>query len=388
MRFDIHTLAIAMGLATAFCAAARILLWRLHPAMPGLAYWAWASILGAVALILIPTRGLIPEMLSLTQILMEAGFVLTWNGFRRFVGWPRLSRPVLGAVAMGVLVPIAISHVEGSPVVQQAAFALLVFLISALIARALLRATASSLVTMRATGWIYVVNALFFVVRAVAVVQDALAIGPSRMEETFALALLWWLGMTIGVTLGMVLMTSERLQKDLDRQANHDPLTGALNRRAFTFMAERNVAQARRHAQPVSVLMMDLDHFKQINDTLGHAGGDAMLRLFVVVAAKVLRIEDLFCRFGGEEFVALLSGTSAVRASIVAERLRVAFAAEAMTSLGSTRSLPLAVTVSVGIAELQRDEDLEAVLRRADTALYRAKTAGRNRSELADIHRP
>lgn len=167
------------------------------------------------------------------------------------------------------------------------------------------------------------------------------------------------------------MIANDRLQEELNHHATHDPLTGALNRRAFALLAEKQVAQAARTGRPLAVLMMDLDHFKRINDTLGHSGGDATLCRFVAVAGDVLRAEDVLCRFGGEEFVALLPHAEAAQAVAAAERLRLAF-----TATGAT--------VSIGVASLRPGEDLEDLLRRADAALYDAKRAGRDRTHLSE----
>lgn len=167
------------------------------------------------------------------------------------------------------------------------------------------------------------------------------------------------------------MIANDRLQEELNHHATHDPLTGALNRRAFALLAEKQVAQAARTGRPLAVLMMDLDHFKRINDTLGHSGGDATLCRFVAVAGDVLRAEDVLCRFGGDEFVALLPHAEAAQAVAAAERLRLAF-----TATGAT--------VSIGVASLRPGEDLEDLLRRADAALYDAKRAGRDRTHLSE----
>lgn len=385
MQLDIHTLLIAVALATAFSAAARVLLYRLHPTVPGLARWAWAGMLGAAGLATMAMAGALPNMLSLSlaQLLIAAGMVTTWDGYRRFVGRPGLSIAVLTTLGLGALFVTGLLQVSQSLAMRSFANAALVGLVSGLIARELLRAAAPRHLAMRATGWLYVINAAYFIVRALIVTQET-AVAPEslRFGEAAAITLLWWLCVTIAVTLGMVLMTGERLQESLDRQASRDPLTGALNRRAFSQLAQREVARARRNGQPLSVLMMDLDHFKHINDRLGHSGGDAVLCLFVAVAGKVLRAEDAFCRFGGEEFLAMLPGSSASLAVAAAERLRLAYAQEA-SEASQSESLPFAITVSIGVGELQAGEEIESAIRRADAALYQAKAAGRNRSELA-----
>ena len=237
---------------------------------------------------------------------------------------------------------------------------------------------------IRATGWTFAANAGFFLVRATAAGQSSGTFSNWNPDGFAALPLLWWLCMIIATTLGMVLMTGERLQANLDRQASSDPLTGALNRRAFSILAEKEMARAQRHGRSLSLLMMDLDHFKQINDRLGHGDGDAILCRFVAIATRVLRGEDVLCRFGGEEFVALLPATSGAQALVAAERLRLAFAREGSGVITAAPPLPFAITVSIGVSELKQGEDIKNALRRADIALYRAKAMGRNQCAAAD----
>ncbi|MDX9768364.1 MAG: GGDEF domain-containing protein, partial [Ectothiorhodospiraceae bacterium] len=121
---------------------------------------------------------------------------------------------------------------------------------------------------------------------------------------------------------------------------------------------------------------------KQINDRLGHAVGDDILCRFVAVVERMLRVEDVLCRFGGEEFVALLPGTSAAQALAAGERLRIAYVDESAATQ-TAKQLPFAISVSIGIGELREDEDIDGLIRRADAALYEAKVRGRNRCELA-----
>ena len=383
MQLDIRTLLVAVALATALCAAARILLCRMHPGLPGLGQWAWGSVAGAVSLGLIAARGAIPEILSLSvaQLLVIVGFVLAWDGFRRFLVRPALAPPVLVGIMLAVVGLTAISQFDGTLSLRSILNSGAIAAISTMIARELLVPDFTGQVARRTIGWIYGANAVFFLGRGLVAFHGVVEINGLASGNAAALSLLWWLCMSISVTLCMALMTGGRLQDDLNQQASRDPLTGALNRRAFALVAEKELARARRGGRSLALLMMDLDHFKQINDHLGHAGGDAMLCLFVRLAGGVLRGEDVFCRFGGEEFVALLPDSSEEQALAVAERLRFAFAEAAAEDVGD--DLPFALTVSVGISALQADEDLEGMIRRADLALYRAKAEGRNRSEMA-----
>lgn len=388
MPFDMRTLLVAVALASAFCAGARLLLWRMHPTIPGLGRWALAGGLAVLALVLILSYGIAPwqPSLSLAQLSVVIGLVLAWDGFRRFIGHPPLSLLTLAVLAAIVLAWVVAAHILHSLQIRALGNAILMTVLSALIARELLAAPKPVPPAMRATGWIYAANAAVFLIRSVAVHQGAHAVDPLNPSGVAAFILLWWLCMTIAVTLGMVLMTAERLQADLDSQANRDPLTGALNRRAFSLIAEKEMARSRRYSKPLSVLIMDLDNFKQINDCYGHDAGDALLCRFVAIAGQILRGEDVFCRFGGEEFVALLPNASAEQALVAAERLRNAFAEESATET-SDAGRHFTITVSIGIAKLAADEDIESLLRRADTALYRAKDMGRNRCELAEDSR-
>jgi len=162
------------------------------------------------------------------------------------------------------------------------------------------------------------------------------------------------------------------LMYDSALQAAHrDPLTGLSNRAALDAALHRDVELAHRHKTPFSVIVLDVDHFKSINDTHGHAVGDAAIRAIADCAARSLRSTDMIFRYGGEEFVVLLSNTDLTGALQVAERLR--------REVENSRALPLAMTASLGVASLRNQEPGTELLRRADQALYEAKRNGRNR---------
>ncbi len=385
MQLDIRTLLVAVALATAFCAGARIVLWRTHADMPGLAQWAGAGVAAAVAIMLIVVGGVHsdPLALSMAQVMIAGGFMLAWSGFRRFLGRRPLSVAMLATVAVAVLGTIVAAQLWQALMIRSIGNALVIAVVSALIARDLLTAVRPGQIAMLSTGWFYALNALFFLLRGLAAARGVETADTFNPDGLAALPALWWLCMSVATTLGMVLMTGERLQAHLDRQANRDPLTGALNRRAFALEVRKEIGRARRHSQSLSLLMMDLDHFKQINDQLGHACGDAVLCSFVASAERILRSEDLFFRFGGEEFVAILPSTRAEQALVAADRLRAAFVSDAAAQLDSGRRLPFPITVSIGVGELHAQEEIDGLLRRTDMALYRAKTGGRNRCELA-----
>lgn len=167
-----------------------------------------------------------------------------------------------------------------------------------------------------------------------------------------------------------------RLERKLTRLASTDALTELSNRRRYVERTLEELQQAQRTRRPVSVLILDIDFFKRINDQHGHAAGDRALRGVSTVLRRELRNTDLLARYGGEEFAVTLPETDAEGALGIAERLRTAI--EAWTRRGA-----VAVTVTVGVATAAPGESLDSVLSRADQALYAGKEAGRNRVELA-----
>ncbi|MCH2340519.1 diguanylate cyclase [Pseudomonas sp. NPDC047963] len=170
-------------------------------------------------------------------------------------------------------------------------------------------------------------------------------------------------------------LTEERDTLELQRLATSDALTGAKSRGYFMTAFDAERSNARRYQQSLSLLLIDLDHFKRINDHFGHPAGDATLCNVVTLCQETLRTGDIFARMGGEEFAALLPRANEADAMEVAERLRSAIAEMAVWSDG----VEVKVTISIGVGQLEKDDDFDALYNRVDTALYAAKTAGRNR---------
>lgn len=173
-----------------------------------------------------------------------------------------------------------------------------------------------------------------------------------------------------------------RAEQELKRQVSTDSLTGLLSRRAFLGRARQAYARADSAGQAVSLLIMDLDHFKAVNDNHGHPVGDQALKAFARVCRLSLRGDDLIGRMGGEEFAVLLDGVNPDQAGQVAEKLRQ----EVESAEVELKGVPLRLTVSIGMAMSGSGEsDFAELLKRADQALYRAKRAGRNRVEMAKV---
>jgi diguanylate cyclase (GGDEF)-like protein/PAS domain S-box-containing protein len=168
----------------------------------------------------------------------------------------------------------------------------------------------------------------------------------------------------------------KKVQAQLERMARSDALTELSNRRDFYDKAAHEIARSRRSELPFCVLMLDVDHFKKVNDQHGHAGGDDVLRRLARLLVAQLRAVDMPARLGGEEFAVLMPGTPLPEAAHAAERLRSALQATPVTLRDGQR---IHVTVSIGLTQWRTDDsDIDTTLKRADAALYRAKASGRN----------
>jgi len=172
----------------------------------------------------------------------------------------------------------------------------------------------------------------------------------------------------------------ETQAETLSKLAAFDELTGVYNRRSLFNALESEISRSARYSYPLSVMMLDLDHFKKVNDDYGHAAGDAVLRRFAELVGDTLRKIDVLCRYGGEEFCAILPETSVNSAIKVAERVRVAVESDTI----SLDQVELRITVSIGITSVTplRGAEPDHLLSEADKALYEAKSNGRNRVEV------
>jgi diguanylate cyclase (GGDEF)-like protein len=175
---------------------------------------------------------------------------------------------------------------------------------------------------------------------------------------------------------------TRRQREEMRQLANTDTLTGISNRRHLVDIADREFGRARRYSHPLSVLMLDIDKFKTINDRWGHPTGDRVIQALAQLTTSVIRGQDLCGRLGGDEFALLLPETDSAGAQLIAERLRTR--AEASGTVRAEDGTVVSFTVSIGIASLSpEDASFDALLQRADKELYQAKQGGRNRSVLA-----
>ena len=187
--------------------------------------------------------------------------------------------------------------------------------------------------------------------------------------------------MVVAVALAFLLVSAAKEQLEMQHReaALLDPLTGVANRRGFDAVVAQMLARARRDKSSAALLLLDLDHFKAVNDTWGHQVGDHVLQAVARAIEQGLRRGDVVARLGGEEFAIALAGCGADQAALLGEGVRRAVAALDIRRGDASVGL----TVSVGVAALRSADTLDTLFARADAALYRAKRAGRNRVELA-----
>lgn len=349
---------------------------RSYPAsIRGLDHWAAGPLIAFVSTVLFGLRGVLPEWLSVgaANALLFVAVGLLLAGSMRFFGQalPRWFLPALlllaAAVAGGLLA------YQGRYVERVLFMCLLLGAVNVWHAALLWRQQPKNF-AIRFTLAVLLLLAVTVLFRAIAVlleppVQDLFA--PSPSQAVYVLSLSFGL---LLLPIGSVLMASERLREELEKLATQDALTGTFTRRALFELGEYELARGRRSGTPVAVLMMDIDHFKDINDRHGHRVGDAVIRVFADRAGSVLRAPAILGRYGGEEFVAVLPDSDSAQARLAAERIRHA--------AGKDGSLPR-FTISIGIAVCgaPHEQTLAELIDRADVGLYRAKRLGRDRIE-------
>jgi diguanylate cyclase (GGDEF)-like protein len=313
---------------------------------------------------------------NLSACLLVLVFFLIYMGMRWFVLRTRMTTmngPLALSAAMTTILSVGVMHPGAE--LAAARVAALIVLITTIVM--LVRPRIKSLAdTAR------VMALLMVFVAATVAFQLVLSLGAFRHDRQLDGAAhdLTMIGITM-LGFAFIGMYVAETKRRLHEETRLDSLTGLHNRRAFEEMIQREVQLAARDNTPLTLLMMDLDHFKQLNDTWGHALGDRALRTFGGVLLTVTGTHDAVARLGGEEFAILLPGRSARNALSLAERLRATVEG---LRLSEGEEL-VRFTVSIGLSSLQPGEaGFEPMLRRADRALYKVKRSGRNRVLLAD----
>lgn len=344
----------------------------------GLREWAVAVVLIGFSAGLGALRGLLPDAVSIiaaSAMLLFGQFLLV-AGLQRYSGREPLWRPTLdgiGAVMILVLWLTYGSHNYPGRLFVMALAHIAFFSFAAYLAwRAEPQGFGSRFLAT-----------VFLLGVSVAIWRIAtLPIASQEAEDIFDHSLVQqiYLGMfslgVLGLSIGFILLANERLRVELEFMATRDPMTGALNRRAFFSRAEVEWARTLRSRRPLAVIVSDIDFFKKVNDTYGHHVGDLVIKDFSHRTSGMLRVPDILARFGGEEFVILLPETGLAEARKVAERIR-----KEIETRRNKELPPYTVSLGVSVAQGESGQaaDIEALLAEADAALYRAKQGGRNR---------
>ena len=352
--------------------------WHFNRRIPGLFYWLLCYVVGFVvsALLLLRRDTADPMAVGVTMVCIFWGGYLNLAGARDHVGLPRL-HTVYPLVGTGLTAAIGLYFTLGHPNLG---------------ARVLLASTVSGLLYL-GSAWALAHQGLkqFPARRLMAIACGAhggfLLLRPwlfklgttiwhdediaSRLSQFVVLEAIVAL---ILLAFCVAMLVNESITVELRRLAEKDSLTGVYNRRAFLDLLEKAGSLARRTQTALPVLLLDLDHFKQVNDRYGHQVGDAVLRHFVSIATPCLRKEDVLGRMGGEEFAIFLPHTPPQDVQRVSERLRAAVATQPLL----TEHGPVSLTVSLGSTLCVPGELPEHALHRADQAMYQAKQHGRN----------
>jgi diguanylate cyclase (GGDEF)-like protein len=339
--------------------------------------WGCANLAGGLGAGLLSTQGVLPYALSeaLANGFLVLVWALIWAGGRAFAGrqiyWSAaLALPLLVAITSLFVLPLPSDIVLRIHVTSLAIVGYLV-----LIAVDSLRAERiERLVTRRVLATLAIVSVFPVIWRSVNAQLHGVPFDLMKNAADTAMPLVGLFVMAIAINVCLLLIGRERLGNQLAAAATHDGLTQTFNRSGFLAGARQAAGECRRNSRPCSVIVMDLDEFKSVNDRYGHAGGDRLLVGFVAAVRARLRTTDLLGRIGGEEFCALLVDVGGVEATMIAERIRIAFAGTEFVHAGQA----LIATVSMGVAQLGVDEDLAMAIRRADMAMYRAKKGGRD----------
>ncbi len=347
----------------------------------GMVWWAWAMGAQTLTYLLFALRGQISDWFSvvLANTLLVATFALFAEGLCEFQQRPARRWLIWGPVlAMPLLVTLLLNHPQARP---QLATLLLSFQSLVLLQLIIERRHATP-----GGGQYFVVAGLVMIILALLLRFVAALFGQVDLNQVtashpaHAFSVLMSTLIIVLIAMGLVLMTKEQADVRNHNLAMQDDLTGLSNRRSIQQVLTQQIALARRSHRPLALLLIDIDYFKQINDTHGHLSGDQALRDVAGCLRERLRAQDLVGRWGGEEFIAILPDTDAVGAQALAEDLRAAVA-QARFSGVDGQSLKMTISIGLHALELSSGNERDDMIGAADRALYLAKQNGRNRVE-------
>lgn len=378
MRLDTATLFVVTMIVGIMMISVYVAVDRAMPKrIAGLRTWTLSYLFHTVGVGMVVLRFTDPGPLSLItrNFLLLAGFALAFAASCQLVGKAPPWR-VLAALVAAATAAVVYGTIVNSFGVRTAAITVPEVFLYGVAAVELFRAHLPGRRNgARFLSGLFLLIALVSAARLVSMATQKIPTSVASMSGIHIVYMTVHLVAFAGVGVGVVLFAHEKLRTDLENEAWYDALTGLYARRAFFEMAERERERCLRTGEPYVLLILDLDDFKRVNDTFGHAAGDRALVATAATVREALRKNDLVGRYGGEEVMALLSGADIETGREAAERAR-----EAVARIRLDDCPGFSPTASVGVAiSASPGEDVHAVLRRADAALYRAKAAGKNR---------
>jgi diguanylate cyclase (GGDEF)-like protein len=384
ISLDINTLFLVTIYVEAILGLLLLFAWIQNSQIRAVAWWGAAHLLRAVSVVLFGLYGTVSQAITidLANALLLLSFGITWSGARIFDGRPpHLLLLVAGPVSW--LIAARLPAFSGSVELRFLLASGIITAYTWLTAYEFWRGRGEPLVSRWPAIFMLFAHGALFMLRTPLAFMISWAPTEQMMGSVWLTALSFEaLLFTISIAFILLAMAKERTEYRQRTAAMVDALTGIANRRAFL---QEGADLLRRHSsepRPSAVLLIDLDHFKSINDRFGHAVGDRVLQLFADTAKESLRSTDLVGRLGGEEFAAVLCGAGPEKAIALAERIRTSFADAA----GEVAGRPVAATVSIGVAVSQGETtEIADLLGQADRALYHAKEGGRNRVEVAAL---
>ncbi|MBL0162155.1 MAG: GGDEF domain-containing protein [Xanthomonadales bacterium] len=339
--------------------------------------WVRGLLIQPFSYALFSVRGAIPDWLSIVvgNVLLIVAFAHLIHALRVYNGRPDRSQWLIGLVGLTILGECTFTYVWPSLTSRVVFISLIIAALSLLGVAALYYRHKRVTRPEHIVATMLIASIVIMMVRVVAAPfagVDDLTTSSILQGVVFTFASL----MPVIATSGFLLMCGERLNEDLTRLATIDPLTGVFNRRTMTELANKEIAASKRHGRALSLLILDIDHFKRINDQFGHEVGDLALCRFVGLVREVMRETDTLARIGGEEFVLILPDTNASAAYTMAERIRKRLDETDFPVSG----WPVSLRASIGVGTLgPQINHLESLLRATDHAMYDAKRGGRNR---------
>ena len=349
----------------------------LHKQNVAFKYWTFSQFSIAIATLLLILRGVIPDFLSIVtaNTLLIYGLILAAYGAKEFFN-ERIRHVNLVIFALLVYAAIFIyyTYIDNNSGIRTGIATVTMFICSALISYLLLTRSKNTSKSGLALAVAFGIHASVYLFRLIGLYKGELG---SLINASIYDQVVYAESIIMGVLfpLGYISIMNEKLIKDIREQANIDPLTGLLNRRAFYVGAEPAYARSVREREPVSVSIIDIDRFKSVNDRYGHQVGDKVLTDIAECMRQSLRDSDILARFGGEEFVVFMPGINEEKAAHALDRLRIEYQA----LIESSDYPPNESTISIGLTSTNAIiGGLEQMLSEADRNLYQAKQNGRN----------